>query len=616
MFTGNCSNRKVCSQAAYHCFSRSKVWITASLVVEVASLIIGILAITHVLPGIGAVRGAVLTGLASPFFLLTTVALVFYGCRAKKTGSQKYSIIPSDASVTWKEKLEVLRMKNQQIALPPPKIPPEECLYTLSLLAQAGTSKLFKNPIPYSEPKNKTLKKLLEQCQKKNDKELYLSIASTFLENLPSLTAYIRDQTQAVLLLEEPTKEMVLHFKLMNKQIRMILLFLMTYEPLKIKYLEKYTRYIEYSLGNRCFIRGENKEPCNYFKKLKDSSKMLKEVENFIFVFSIYRRHYLLRLRPEKIQKISNCKDADLNMLLSATWFHGTRAASSLMGTDFILMPSGWLNQLGIIPFFGETGLGCQSHGVNANCLSGTYLDNVSWAVNTYANGFNFDPYQEIKKIDDFIHSKIDIESHNFYKDTFVFYSETLPRVEMAIKRLAKWDPEIFNNKKQSILLQLEKLKAGIAKIKKKKPDEIFRWSDDYYSARYHSLCDSVKKIETFLSDPSPELTAEEKQSINENFPAVFGSMTLLSEHITPDDDTGEYLVRGTALVGKDLQLLCVQKGNLEIAKKWAKTVPDASIKIFSFDQLSEAQKYNRAISPYLADIFSMKKFKALCAST
>ncbi len=622
MFKSSCINKNGCLEGAHHFFSQSKIGLTVCLVVEVASLIIGILAITHVLPGIGAVRGAVLTGLASPFFLLTTVALVFYGCRAKKTGSQKYSIIPSDASVTWKEKLEVLRMKNQQIALPPPKIPPEECLYTLSMLAQAGTFTLFKESFPFSEPKNETLKKLLEQCQNKKDQELYFSIASTFLENLPSLTAYIRDQTQAVLLLEEPTKEMVLHFKLVNKQIRMILLFLMSHESNKLNYFTSYQDHVSHTFGNRQWSMKDCKQPCYYFGDLralkkKNPEEFSKELNHFLFAFSTYRRHSLLRLFPQKIEVRASCKDADLRILLSATWFHGTRATTSLSDTDFTLIPTGWLNQAGHISFFGEMGVGCLRNGVNAHSLSGTHLDHVDWSVNSYATGFQFSIENEIKIASGFLEIKFNKEDSGFYIG-FIEHSNTLPRIEVAIKRWATWDPASFKEKMPLLLQQLKEIEGLIAWTNKTKPHAIFYGgkSNSYFGI-FQNFCHSLEQIKAFLSAPlPPPLTEEQKKNIEGNFPAVLGSMTLLSNPCSFDDSTGEHLVPGTAEVGKDLQLLCVKKEDSDKAKKWVDIHNfSAKVQIFSFEQLEDAQKINKKISPFLADIFSLKKFKKLCGA-
>lgn len=588
-------NGEGCLGAAYNFFSQSKVGVTASLIVEAVALIIGILAMTHVLPGVGTIPGAVITGLGVFSFVLTLTLVC----------SRYYA----------KERLEQVRENNQDAPLP---VPPEECLNILSFLAQAEVpSKLFKEPIPYVEPANEKMKTLIEQCKNKKGEKLYLSIANAFLENLPVLNAFIRSQTQAVLL-QKPTEEESKHFKLLNKQIRMILLFLMSHEPKKGEYLKSYQTHVTQSFGNREWGTNDyQQQPCFYFNRLQVLKKVKnpKEFNDFLWVFSIYRRHSLLRLCPTKIEERSKCHDTVLRTLLSATWFHGTRAATTLSDTNFVLMPTGWLLKAGHISFFGEMSVGCQSNGVNANSLSGTYLDRVDWSIKSYATGFQFDIQNEIEEIEEFLAIKIDM-GNNFHNNLFQ-YAQQLPRIEVALKRWARWDQAAFKEKMPSLLSELEHLKEIIAQIEKKKPKEIFAWNDRCYSSSYESLCHSVTQIEAFLSNPLPStLTKEQKKNIEENFPAVFGSMTLLSEPTSYYDGSGEHLVRGTAQVGKDLQLLCVEKGNLGKANKWVQAhLPDANIQVFSFDQLREAQKINKKVSPYLADIFSLNKFNKLCTA-
>jgi hypothetical protein len=611
--------------AVYDFFSRSKVGVTASLVAEAAALIIGILAITHVLPGVGTISGAVITGLGG-FFSVLTIALVCSRCTKDKnktfeghSRNARQPITPQStsnfSSASWKDKLEQLSIKNQEALPPTPDVPPQECLNTLCFFAQTGTStQLFREPLPYVEPVNEKMKALVTKCRNQKGTALYLSIANTFLENLQALNTFVRDQTQAILL-QKPTEEERKQFKLVNKQIRMILLYLMSHEPKKSEYLECYRKHVDHSFGNREWNTIDWQQPSYYFEKLKlIKEKKIEDFCKFIFLFSIYRRHYLLRLLPKKFDAHDKPLDQSLRTLLSATWYHGTRAVTTLKDTDFVLMPTGWLHQVGHISFFGEMSEGCQTHGVNANSLSGTYLDRVDWSVNSYASGFQFDINNEIKQIDLFLNIKIDTSEVNFHQN-FVQYSISLPRIEVALKRWARWDAEAFKEKMPQSLSTLKHLKEVISIIEKKKPKEIFAWHDRYYSSKYESLCHSVNQIEGFLNAPlPPALTKEQKKNIKKNFPAVLGSITLLSEPTSYDDNSGEHLVRGAAQVGNDLQLLCVEKGNLRKAKKWVQAhLTDANIKIFSFEQLEEAQKINKIVSPFLTDIFSLKKFNKLC---
>lgn len=527
---------KACLRGTYHFFSHSKVGVTASLVVEVAALIIGILSITHVLSGVGLITGATVTGTGG-FFLVLTLALVCSRCFAKekKATLENPSIVPSSTSqpspeitkyseqpiltsqstlstASWREKLAALKAQNPKALLPVSETSAEECLSTLSFLAHAGgLSNLFKKPISFVEPTSEKMKGLKKECENKKGEALYLSIAQTFFENLPILNAFIRDETQAVLL-QNPTDETRNRFKLVNKQIRIVLLFLMSYEPQKSSFLKDYTNHLDHAFGKRQWNHVNFLQPCYYFNQLK-SLNIGKEgkLSEFLSSFSIYRRHSLLHLFSDKIDSRSKCEDAALRTLLSATWFHGTRAVTSLSDTDFMLIPTGWLHQIGCTSFFGEMREGCQKEGVNANSLSGTYLDHVDWSINSYASGFQFDINKEIKTIEKFLEFSINTANDYFYNN-FIQYYDTLPRIEVALNRWARWDQEAFNEKIPSLLQKLHHLTNVAELIEKKKPKEIFNWHDRYYSAKYESVCHSLKQIKALLAAPPPSLDTRAKK--------------------------------------------------------------------------------------------------------
>jgi methylase of polypeptide subunit release factors len=84
MSTVSCLNCEGCVGRVYDFFSKSKVGVTASLVVEAVSLIIGILAITHILPGVGIIPGAMMISLGG-FFSVLTIALVCCRHSTKET---------------------------------------------------------------------------------------------------------------------------------------------------------------------------------------------------------------------------------------------------------------------------------------------------------------------------------------------------------------------------------------------------------------------------------------------------------------------------------------------------------------------------------------------------
>jgi hypothetical protein len=632
----DCLNGKSCLCAVYDFCSKSKIGVTICLVGESALLIIGILGMMNVLPGVNALSAAPLVGLGWGF-LIITIALVCCRSRTKETDiseedkvTDRESSSEDTASSTeskqpkhhWKEKLERLRVERQTDAEPISDVPPQECLSTLAYLAQGGlSSQLFKKTLPVIEPTSKKMKSLMKKCQTKTGKKLYLSIAKNLLKNLPSLNQFLRSQTQEILL-HNSTEEGRKNFKCINQQIRTILLFLISNEPLKSNYLKRYLKYLSNSFGNRpwnSFDYTEPFQPCHYCDRLADLNEYQEQgagFSRFLFLFSGYRRHALFHLFPEKITTHAKSQDAGLKTLLSASWFHGTRAVVSLKGTDFILLPTGWLHEIGLFSFFGEMLEGCQKNGINANSLSGTYLDHVDWAIGAYAIDFQFDIECEMKKIEWFLNLPIDTNQREFHTK-LIGYSKQLPRVEVALKRWRCWDQETFREKVSSLSKKLNDFKQAIDIIEEKQPEEIFNWHDDTSSSRYKNICHSIAQIESILSSPLPaQLTEGEKKNIENNFPAVLGSLTLLPEPTSYDDAKGEHTVRGMVELGKDLQLLCVEKNNLERAQKWvSEHLPDSNIQLFTFEQLKEAQKINKVVSPYLADILSFKKFQKLCVA-
>jgi hypothetical protein len=316
----------------------------------------------------------------------------------------------------------------------------------------------------------------------------------------------------------------------------------------------------------------------------------------------------------------ANCKDKKLKTLISATWFHGTRAVTSLCDTDFTLIPTGMLLQQGHLSFFGEMRCGCMKDGVNRDSLSGTYLDRVDWSIDSYAVEFEFDIDNEIKKTETFLDYQIDTTNKNFHTE-FVHCALSLPGIELALKRWVRWDQEAFRQKMPALQDKLKYFKSIIKKIETKQPTEIFGWPDNYpdnyYSGKYESVVSSIAQIEAFLAAPLPApLTERQKANIKGNFPAVLGSLTLFSQPYSYDDETGEHLVKGRVRMGRDLQLLCVNEQDKERAEAWKHHhLPDSNIEIFTFDQLHEAQEINKIISPYFADIFSKKKLEKLCTS-
>src|ERR1700722_636815 len=69
----SCLNGEGCLGGIYNAATKKPV-VVISVIVETAFLAIGVLALTHILPGIGVLTGSVLTGIGG-CFLIVTIAL-------------------------------------------------------------------------------------------------------------------------------------------------------------------------------------------------------------------------------------------------------------------------------------------------------------------------------------------------------------------------------------------------------------------------------------------------------------------------------------------------------------------------------------------------------------
>ncbi|MEZ5315118.1 MAG: hypothetical protein R3E91_02770 [Chlamydiales bacterium] len=613
---------------------QSKVGVTVTAVVGVTMVAIGILAIIDVIPGMhNAISGCFITsGCLSLIFTIRCC----YNCKSVRPpilaknpspnaldSARKYSNSNSSSEIvpspSWEKQTEIRKLTTDQKAKLKElslqnKINPDpdsyrlaqECLNKLALLVENKMSKYFKSRI--LQPSEDLI------VEERKEEEVYQEVAHTFLNNLLLLKNFLHIETESMLIKSSPEfiEEAGNRFKLVKRQIRMILLFLISYEPERCNHLKSYS-LIGLTSGSQFCQQISN--AFYYFEKLNALQREKKdELRGFLFNFSIYRRHALFRLFPEKIHKRSKCNDQKLNTLLSTTWFHGTGAITSLSETDFTLIPTGWLNEIGVTPFFGEAEIGCQPKGINANTLSGTYLDRIDWAQ-SYATKFLFKIQKETNTIDEFLKP---FSEYALRQDisTVVSQARYLPRVGMAIRRLALWDPEQFDQKKSLILKKLMEFDEIFKGIEDRKPKEIFDWHDCYYSGPYESLRESVKRLRNFLNEPLPSpLTEGQKHNIKEGFPAVLGSLTLLSRPASYNSSSGEYVVSNTAKLGEDLQLLCVKKEDLKKAETWLESYGlEEKMQIFSFEELTEAQKVNKQILPYLIDILSVKKMRSIIA--
>lgn len=592
----------------------SKVCIGCSISLGITAVVLGILGLQNKLPhGLPKINTLQSRGLIGGGSMFTTVPLAFIIrsffsekrlMRETDTDDelQNQSVNNSQNNTTKKT------TKNPEVPKVLPIFPTdtsaEDVLSVLSTLAWKDQKvvALFKEQELF--PGSEAAQPLLQQHQHKEKKELYHAIAKAFIENAPLLTEFLDAQTKK-LLTTPTTNDDKEDFKRITQQVRVILFFFLSYEKLD-------QQTIQYYHDSRIFNDERDgslhfKHPINYFRKLCEGNLNQTKplVGNFLCSFTLYRRHALLRLFPEKIRE--KLPQAELPPLLLGTWFHGTGSLTSLapLGGDFILAPTGALMQANRISFFGEMRDGAKSCGINATSLSGTALIGIDRTFH-YATDFLFSMEKTKNVIQKFLNHKMSNDLPSFCN-----YANFLPEVVMAIKRWALWDQGEFTKQIPALLQKLQAFHNKIQQLEQQRPKELFE-NEDYLLPRYHSLCDSIKQIDIFLKNPLPSiLNAEQREAIQKSFPTVLGSSTLFAKPVNYLDKGNEHVIRESAEVGKDIQFLCVQDEDIEKANAWVEQHRrDCRMQVFSFTQLSEAQHLCSQIEPFLIDIFSEEKLK------
>ncbi len=482
---------------------------------------------------------------------------------------------------------------------------------TLCELARANVDHLFKN-------------KLQDNCTRINDKdnmefltkinsrpeETYRAFLIKLELALPKILKLVEKKTQELLIKDE--KDIKLNntqYKKLNKQLRYIFLNLLKHEKKLTKIKENYAIHLQKSLGNREFCNIDGSQPCYYFSEAWDilGYHTYKELQYLANYFQIYRRHYCLRVSDQKAEDLLKetgqyLKDENL---LKLTWLHGTRA---LKTTNGVFIPTGWLRQVGIVPFTGELKFGSGESGINQNELSGTFLDNSSCAQD-YSNSFSFSLTVELKSLNEIY----ELNLNSIYNLGITSYK--ISGIVSAIDKIFAWDHDTFTkDHKQKLFDKIKALKNELRGLEAYTPVELYNWHDDCYTSQHREVKAALSHIEQLLNKKgSTALSELQKEDILNSFPSVVGSYTLLSHPFSFDDRSGEYTVHGAAELGKDLQVIFVKKEDAAKAKDFltAKGLSD-KVKIYSFEQLEHATALNKVISPHLADIFSSKKMANL----
>ena len=512
-------------------------------------------------------------------------------------------------STTAAPPLDILRDQHKDI-------PAQDYLNGLCHLAHKTVGPLFKQA-PTFNPTHPHMQKVIEQGISLSITNLYELFTITLMTGLPQLESLLKDFSGR-LLQEEQNEKMAKTAKLINKQMRAISLFLFSYESNREKMIDTYQHFL---------ISDTNPDDQpGYFQEFEKKIESLwpdsppftlsKDFSRLISTFIDYRKIYLHQTAPQKIDKMTPNLDKAIRKLTQGTWFHGTRAVVCLGNTNFTLLPTGLLQQRGIIPFFGETSSGITALvGVNQHSLSGTSLDNVSWSIDTYAAKFNFSIDKEETYINRFLEQPIKVDETSrasALTSCLCQVTGSFPRTLMALQRLSVWNPDSLTKKLPALQKKFDALSHFVTIVETKRIPEVFSWCDEYYSNRFKGLKLDLDQLQKVLTLPFPTpLTQTQKEMILNNFPAVLGSFTLTSQQVA-----NERLVKGEAALGKDLQILCVGSPDLGHAKDWVEThLKGVPLQIYSFDQLREAADVNARIMPLLKDIFSLKKIRKLRAA-
>lgn len=520
---------------------------------EIGAIVIGALAVARLMPGVGVVTGIALIG-SGTFCLCLTTILAYQHCN-----SIEEAVTPD-----------------------PPIVAAVEPLTLIDEL--------------------KTLMALVEE------KASYEVVKTTFLEKFALVNTLLRDETERILQ-GHGTKE---DFGTINHAFQDILLYLMSHEPKAKHYLYYYKEH----LAGKCFVNTSH--PAFFFEKLFPENRR-DQYCDFIHLFLSFRRHGVLRFFTKELAESTKCNDPKILELLRGTWFHGTCALTTLADTNFTLIPSGMMHRKGIVPFFGELDNGAVKHGVNARALSGTYLDRISYALR-YADGKKFKV--SIKKHWETIEWLLEVDFRKEDEDDvripelrLVKARKSFSWAVISLKRVAKWDPEKLKPHIPKLIQQLEAFFTILDRAEKLSEEYILERYGDIFFPHKDNVLHALTQMKEFLTAPLPApLTDQQKRNIQESLPAVLGSFTLLSRPAHDDEGSGERLVRHEVKLGTDIQLLCVHAENLERAQKWLQDNQlDSQMKVVCIDDLISAGQYNRRVYRALADVFSVKKFEALC---
>lgn len=389
-------------------------------------------------------------------------------------------------------------------------------------------------------------------------------------------------------------------------------------------YLKEYNHYLNSELFEAYDI---SPKPSSYLldKVQKINGDFQTNHVGLVFLLKQLRKQIKLATKLEKIkikvqdnEEIKNIPEELQKKAfdyLGITWLHGAKAfviASACETSNGEILPAGELKKRKLQVITGEMEIGASAIGVNKESISGVNLSHVERGIR-YAQGFKFELDKEVSNCQDLLNMSFT------ELDNFLNYHGSFSRKIESLKRVRDLHPEKYEQDKPLLQNQLLKIYEGLkTHIFDKKPNEIFKWHDNYYTSGFYSFLKAVEEFEDILNSPieKPNHNIDNDQAQElANIPTVFASTTKygLPQKLSPMEEPSEEIYPGNLALGKDLQIIFTNDENIENVRDLInKYGLQEKTQVESLKVLEIASKMDRVLGTYFYDFYSLKKWQAL----
>lgn len=421
------------------------------------------------------------------------------------------------------------------------------------------------------------------------------ALRNGFFEHLPEITRNLRAH-HSLLLKTSPLEDQM--FKSVKKAIRDLLLYIALTNPRRAETGPSYQKYLSRTMGQGNLGIGDSLSSV-FANQL--SAEQSRSLEELLQEAAEFRRDTLLKFSPVKVLHAIRKTDPEAHideLEYLALRTHGTQSPLlvQLPKTGFTLVPTGKLPR-SVVPLSGELERGCDAMGVNRNNLSFTMIEGVDTALSYACNrSFEVSMEREKKTVAAFLGLQLTrIQS--------CASPEECVRASYAIRRLKLLDPDGSKELIQQSAVHLERLAKQFESL----PDA----DDAYWKVKTECMESALDDVRQAIEEPLEPLTAEEREAVVSPFPMVLGSTRLFARPVNALL-SNEYLVSGTARLGKEIRTLFVPQDRIAAAGRMlAKLGIGYKVRILPFEVLERAKHLHLSAAPYLADILSRKKLEA-----